>query len=251
MTNTTSRALGAVLLCAALTGALAGCSDDAGAKADPAPAASTSSFFDDPATDTDTPSGTGPVVTENGFAVPLAFDAPPPERYRIKTWETDAMHWLPHDVVSDGEGERWADVALYTVLRVYDPETGEPLAGDAERAALRDLPEWFRSNPTLEVLAERRVEVAGADGVQLDVRGTGARVVGSTELEGLELGEAERFTFWQVDGFWLCLQASTLRGPAALRTDEKRDVYDRVLQTMRAGEAAVARTVPLSQRTGR
>lgn len=137
--------------------------------------------------------------------------------------------------VADDTAERWADLALYTVQRVHDPETGEPLTGGAERAALRDLPGWFRSHPTLEVLAERRVEVDGERGYQLDVRGTGAQVVGSTELEALELGEAERFTFWKAGDAWLCLQASTLRGPGALREQEKDDVYARVLQTMRHG----------------
>lgn len=247
MTNTTS-ALSATILSLTLAAGLAGCSDDAPAAAVPAPAASTSSSLDDV---TLPPTGTGPVVLDDGFSVPLAFDAPPAKRYRINTWETDAMHWLPHDVATDEAGERWADLALYTVLRVHDPETGEPLAGPAERAALRDLPAWFRSNPTLEVLAERRVEVGGARGFQLDVRGTGAQVVGSTEFEALELGEAERFTFWKVDGHWLCLQASTLRGRDALRAEENGDVYDRVLRTMRAGDAAAARVVPLSLIHGR
>lgn len=218
---TTTRALGALLLSFTVAAGLAGCSDDLGSTAAPAPATTTE------------PSDADPPVLDDDFAVPLAFDAPPPTRYRLATRVRDARHWLPHDVVADDTEERWADIALYTVQVVYDGATGEPLTGQEARSALRDLPTWFRSHPALTVRAERRVEVAGRRGVQVDVRGTGAPVVGSAEFDGLELGEAERFTFWQVDGHWLCLQASTLRGPGALRAQEKGDVYDRVLRTMR------------------
>jgi hypothetical protein len=151
------------------------------------------------------------------------------------TVATGAHHWLAPEVATDGTKERWADIAVYRPTLAFDPMTGAPGAVPA------DLPGWLRQSRMLRVVDEKPITVDGVAGTQVDVEYT-EQIVNTLANGYLNLATGaadaqtpmhERWVLLPVDGSWVVVQASTLRGLRGLTAEtEPGDHLTEVLESI-------------------
>jgi hypothetical protein len=151
------------------------------------------------------------------------------------TVATGAHHWLAPEVATDPTKERWADIAVYRPTLAFDPMTGAPGAVPA------DLPAWFRQSPLLRVVDEGPVMVDGVASTQLDVEYTEQAVntLANGYLSFTSVAQTngtpmyERWVLIPLDGSWVVVQASTLRGLRGLTAEtEPGDHLTEVLESI-------------------
>jgi hypothetical protein len=230
-----SRRVAAALLTLLPLVGLSGCTGDPAASADapgsPGPAGEQVAA---PSADATEAAGAG--STTGATTVPLADDlallVTPPDD---STWEVGqgsvaAVQWRPRaDAAQD---QPWDDVLLYAAAGVVDPATGEDVPLPEDPAA------WLVAHPDLEVVAERDVEAAGVQAVQMD-----ATVVADTELMRTDdgpvesvAGAFERLTLLEVDGTLVVLQASSFSAVDGVLPPTDADVYDDLLASLRPAD---------------
>lgn len=156
--------------------------------------------------------------------VRVRLDAP--DRFRPDGRIPRRLHFLPLDVVTDNEAERWGDFFLYAPTRVHDPSSQELVR------APEDLASWLAANPTVRVVSSRTYDLNGSVARELNVERDGSLIFPGDEPGAP--GGLERYVLWRADGVWLVGQASTFRGLAGLTAPSgRRDPFMSLLRSIR------------------
>jgi hypothetical protein len=149
-----------------------------------------------------------------------------PDRFRPDGRIPERLHFLPLNVVTDDEAERWGDFFLYAPTRVHDPSSQELVP------APDDLASWLSANPTVRVLSTRTYAINGRAARELNVERDGSLIFPGDEPG--PAGGLERYVLWRIDGVWLVGQASTFRGVRGITAPSgRRDPFTSLLSSAR------------------
>lgn len=238
--STTRRATtGLASLVAALV--LASCASDPAAEQDAASSPSSASPSLSPAspsaqedeTDEVEESGSAPtrhVLAAGDRRIRATLSAP--ERFRPDGAFPGRLHFLPMNVVTDNEAERWGDFFLYAPTEVHDPASQELVP------VPDDLAGWLESHKGVRVVSTRTHRFGAARAREINVERDGSPLFPGDEAAGAP-GGLERYVLWQVDGLWLVGQASTFRGRAGITAPSGRDdVFMSLLRSVRVTDRA-------------
>lgn len=149
-----------------------------------------------------------------------------PDRFRPDGSIPGRLHFLPMNVVTDNDAERWGDFFLYSPTRVHDPSS------QALMRAPADLASWLAESPAVRVISTRTHDFGGHVARELNVERDGSLIFPDDEAG--PPGGLERYVLWKVDGTWLVGQASTFRGVSGITAPSgRRDPFMSLLRSAR------------------
>lgn len=149
-----------------------------------------------------------------------------PDRFRTDGSIPGRLHFLPLNVVTDADAERWGDFFLYSPTEVHDPVSQELVP------VPDDLAGWLEANKGVRVVSTRTHRFGSATAREVNVERDGSLLFPGDEPGGP--GGLERYVVWEVDGLWLVGQASTFRGIEGITAPAGRDdVFMALLRSVR------------------